>query len=388
MTPAARIQAAIGILDRFIDGAPAEQVLTGWARRSRYAGSKDRAAVRDHVFEAIRRLRSDAALGGARTGRGLMLGALRRAGVDPQTVFTGSSYAPAELDEIERDAGLPFSEQAERLDIPDWLWLQFASSQGDDTERAATSLQSRAQVYLRVNLIKSDREGAMRALARDGIACALHPGSRTALLVLEGSRRIRQSAAYLDGLVELQDAASQAVVEALPLRDGMRVLDYCAGGGGKALAMAAQARIKLFVHDVSPERMRDLPTRAARAGVKATPVDSADLVNAAPFDVVLCDAPCSGSGAWRRSPEGKWTLTQDRLDALTTMQGEILRSASGLVLPAGILAYATCSVLSVENESRVLGFLRDHQEWRVSWQQGWSLLENADGFFSAHLTRE
>jgi 16S rRNA (cytosine967-C5)-methyltransferase len=388
VTPPARIAAAIEVLDRYLGGAPLEQALTGWARGARYAGSKDRAAVRDHVFEAVRRLRSDAALGGASSGRGLVLGALRRARIDPETVFTGALYAPGLLSDVERRAGHRPDKLAERLDMPDWLWEQFAASQGEAAERVAHALQSRAPVYLRVNLIKGHRDAAISALAHDGVICVRHNSARTALLVSEGSRRIRQGKAFQDGLVELQDGASQAVAEALPLRDGMRVLDFCAGGGGKALAMAAQAKIDLFTHDVDSGRMRDLPGRAARAGVKLTILDTAGLDRVGAFDLVLCDAPCSGSGAWRRSPEGKWLLTPEKLAGLVRMQDEILNSAARLTAPDGNLAYATCSLLRAENEDQVIAFVADQTGWKIARQRAWSVQDGTDGFYSAHLTRE
>lgn len=388
MTPAARIQASIEILDGVLAGKPAEQALTGWARRSRYAGSKDRAAVRDHVFDALRRRRSLAALGGAETGRGLMLGLCRATGADPAEVFDGSVYAPAPLT-AEELAGVhvPTSD-AERLDVPDWLWPRFAASLGDAAEAAATALQQRAPVHLRVNLGKSDRAAAIAALAPDGVACRSHPAAATALEVTSGERRIRQSAAYLSGQVELQDAASQAVVEAMPLRGGMRVLDYCAGGGGKALAMAACADIALFAHDAAPQRMRDLPDRAARAGVTVTCLGTADLKSRAPFDLVLCDVPCSGSGSWRRSPEGKWRITPERLTELSGIQADILAAASGLVSEGGVLAYATCSVLNDENAGQVARFLLDHDGWNCTRQKTWCVQDGNDGFFAALLTRE
>jgi len=388
MTPAARVAASIEILDRFLAGVAVEKALTGWARRARYAGSGDRAAVRDHVFDAVRRLRSDGTLGGAGTGRGLMLGALRRQGVDPETIFTGASYAPDQLSDEERQAGGPPADGPERFDIPDWLWPQFTADLGSAAEPVARALQARAPVHLRVNLIRTDRQNAIDALSRDGVIAEPHPVAETALQVSEGSRRIRHSDAYRSGLVELQAAAGQAVVAGLPLQDGMRVLDYCAGGGGKALAMAACARIDLFVHDIAPGRMRDLPDRAARADVTLTQLAPDDVVRAAPFDLVLCDVPCSGSGAWRRSPEGKWALTDDRLDSLVKTQGEILSAAAGLSAETGVLAYATCSLLEVENAGQVRAFLRQHPNWQMPWQHTWAAESGTDGFYSAHLTRE
>lgn len=387
MTPAARVAAAIEILDEILSDKPAEQALTGWARRSRFAGSKDRAAVRDHVFDALRCRRSLAALGGAESGRGLMLGACRKDGIDPASLFTGERFAPAGLGEAERSAGFAPRSAAERLDIPDWLWPEFVASQGgaEPAEAAARALQQRAPVHLRVNLRKTDRDRARASLQADGVTCAPHPASATALEVTEGARRIRASTAFRDGLVELQDAASQAVVDALPLAQGMRVLDFCAGGGGKALAMAARADITLFVHDAAPQRMRDLPERAARAAATLSVLASDEVASAGPFDLVLCDVPCSGSGAWRRAPEGKWRLSPERLEDLTRIQAGILDRTAPLVAPGGVLAYATCSVLERENAGQIGSFLDRWPDWRCDWQKVWPVQGGTDGFFAAHL---
>lgn len=388
MTPAARVQAAIVVLDDVLGGAPVEQVLTGWARRSRFAGSGDRAGVRDHVFDALRRRRSLAALGGAETGRGLMLGLCRSEGRDPAEIFTGIGHAPAILDPAEAAAGRLPSHPAELLDLPDWLWPAFADSLGADAAAAAAALQSRAPVHLRVNLGKTDRDGAIAALRSDGVSCLPHPAAATALLVTAGARLIRHSAAYLSGRVELQDGASQAAVAALPLRDGMRVLDYCAGGGGKTLAMAPRARLALHAHDAAPARMRDLAARAARAGARVTLLDGAELAAQAPFDLVLCDVPCSGSGAWRRSPEAKWRLTPARLAELHAIQAGILGQAADLVADGGWLAYATCSLLASENARQIDAWLRDRPEWTSPARFAWRVQDGTDGFFLALLTRE
>ncbi|TDE35259.1 RsmB/NOP family class I SAM-dependent RNA methyltransferase [Antarcticimicrobium sediminis] len=388
MTPAARVAAAIDILDEVLAGKPVEQALTGWARHSRFAGSKDRAAVRDHVFDAVRARRSLAALGGGETGRGLMLGACRRDGTDPDLLFSGVAYGPPALTPEERAAGRDPEPGAEALDIADWLWPAFRDSLGDSNEAAARALQTRAPVHLRVNLGKGGVDGAVAALAEEGIETRPHPAADTALEVVTGARRIRNSVAYRDGLVELQDAASQAVVAALPLTDGMRVLDYCAGGGGKTLAIGARAEVALFAHDALPHRMQDLPERAARAGLKVDILEPEDLEGAAPFDLVLCDVPCSGSGAWRRAPEGKWRLTPQALDEVIQTQAEILDRAATLVAPGGVLAYATCSVLARENGDQIAAFLARHSGWHNSWQHAWSVVAGTDGFFSAQLTRD
>ncbi len=386
MTPAARVQASIEILDDILSGAPVEKALTGWARRSRFAGSKDRAAVRDHVFDAIRCRRSFAALGGAETGRGLMIGSLRAIGADPLALFNGGRHAPASIRDGE--TGREFATEAERLDIPEWLWPEFSSSLGSEAIAAAQALQSRAPVHLRVNLAKVDVEQAIQALAAEEIHTHPHPACETALEVTDGARRIARSQAYLSGLVELQDAASQAVVSALPLHPGMRVLDFCAGGGGKALAIAARGEgVQVFAHDANPARMRDLPARAKRAGVDITLLSSDQISEQPTFDVVLTDVPCSGSGSWRRAPAGKWALTSEGLERLGRTQLEILRSVAQLVVRDGLLAYATCSVLAAENDRVLDGFLAEYPDWHTGLRRQWVVSLETDGFFTAHLAR-
>ena len=388
MTPAARVQAAVECLDLILAGQAAEQVLTGWARRSRFAGSKDRAAVRDHVFDALRCRRSFAALGGAETGRGLMLGALRSAAIAPETMFTGDGYGPASLTDAELDAGRDPDPGAEEGDVPDWIWPLFVAALGDEAKASAAALRHRAPVHLRVNAARSTPEAAMEALRNDGIETCPHAGSPHALEIRDGARKLRQSEAYLTGLVELQDAASQAVVMALPLDAGMRVLDYCAGGGGKSLALAAQPGVEVFAHDAAPERLRDLDERAARAGASVEILSGDDVAQSGPFDIVLCDVPCSGSGAWRRAPDGKWRLTPERLEELRAVQAGILEEVMPLVAPGGIVAYATCSLLSVENEAQIVAFLSRHPGWRCTFQKSWPVTGGTDGFFSSHLTRD
>ncbi|THD83008.1 RsmB/NOP family class I SAM-dependent RNA methyltransferase [Aliigemmobacter aestuarii] len=387
MTPAARAAAAIEVLDRWLAGMPAEQALTNWARSSRFAGSGDRHAVRDLVFQAIRCRRSHAAFGGAETGRGLILGGQRDRGEDPAAIFTGEGHAPAPLTDAERDSGHAPS-GAEALDCPEWLWPRLQTSLGADAAPVMAAQRQRADVHLRVNSLRATPTEALAALAAENIICAPHPLADTALSVIEGGRRVAQSRAYLEGLVELQDAASQAVVAALPLRPGMRVLDYCAGGGGKALAMAARTGGPVAAHDADPRRMRDLPARAGRAGAAITLLSPDHVANSGPWDLVLTDVPCSGSGSWRRAPEGKWLLTAERLTELARLQDGILDRASALLGPGGVLAYATCSLLSCENGDRIAAFLARHPGWTVKAQRQFTPLDGGDGFFVAVLTRE
>jgi 16S rRNA (cytosine967-C5)-methyltransferase len=206
----------------------------------------------------------------------------------------------------------------------------------------------------------------------------------TALEVTENARKIQGGGTYAEGLVDLQDASSQAVVAALGLAPGMKVLDYCAGGGGKTLAMAA-ARVSPDAHDASPARMRDLPARAARAGARVRIVENP--AKAGRYDLILTDVPCSGSGSWRRDPQGKWALTEARLAELLAVQAGILDKVVPLVRPGGVLAYATCSLLAEENEAQIAAFLARHAGWRCLGQQRFSPLSGGDGFFLARLTQ-
>lgn len=388
MTPAARIAAACEVLDHILDGMPAEKALTGWARRSRFAGSGDRAALRDLVFDALRRKRSLAALGGAMTGRGLMLGLLRAEGQAVETVFTGQGHAPEPPSEAENEAGRQPTPGPEACDMPDWLWPDLQASLGPRTEEVAAVLQARGPVMLRVNLRRTTRDAAQERLAHEGVESLPDAISVTALRVVSGGRRVAQTDSYLTGLVELQDGSSQATLDELRLPSSGNIMDYCAGGGGKALAMADRTEATVFAHDIQPNRMKDLPARAERAGVQIVTTTTADLPAIAPFDLVLCDAPCSGSGAWRRAPEGKWALTRERLAELTDIQDTILAQAAALVAPQGTLAFATCSVLRAENEDRVAAFLESHPAWQQIAAQRWWPGPSGDGFFLAQLQRK
>ena len=380
MTPGARLSAAITVLDRVLAGEPAERVLTNWGRASRFAGSGDRAAVRDIVFDALRRKRSAAALGGGMSGRGLVIGLCREAG--QVELLNGDGHAPP-APGVEEAGRAP--DAAEALDLPDWLVPDLRASLDARLAPVAAALRQRAPVFLRVNLAKGDVKAAIRALAEDGIEARWHPLAATALEVRQNARKVQLSQAYLTGLVELQDASSQAVVEQLPLRDGMRVLDHCAGGGGKTLAMAARARLLLYAHDANPQRMADLPVRAKRAGVAV--MLTARPEAEAPFDLVLVDAPCSGSGSWRRDPEGKWAVTPDRLQALEVEQAAILARVAPMVVLGGVLAYATCSLLGRENGAQITRFMGKDDRWQVVGERIFSPLDGGDGFYICVLRR-
>ncbi len=380
MTPAARYAAAITILDEILGGDAAEPALLRWSRNSRFAGSKDRAAVRDIVFDGLRRKRSAAAVGGVLSGRGIVLGLLRQDGLDPSEVFTGIGHAPVPLAESEQEAGV--AEGPDAVDWPAWLWPMLEADWGDKAAEVAGAQRDRAPVFIRTNTDMVTAQALRNILASQGIGAELHSSVSTALEVTENPRKLTNSEAFADGLFEPQDAASQAAVLRLPINDGDTVLDYCAGGGGKSLALAALGA-KVTAHDIDDRRMKDIPVRADRAGVK---IDVAPKLGNQTFDLVFCDAPCSGSGTWRRTPDAKWRLTDERLADLTRIQASVLRKAAPFVKEGGTLAYATCSVLTCENRAVVDAFW-EAEGWEVTDEMSLIPAADWDGFYLAVLRK-
>jgi 16S rRNA (cytosine967-C5)-methyltransferase len=382
MTPAARVSAAISVLDQVLAGMPAEQALLRWSRGSRFAGSGDRAAVRDLVFGALRQRDSLAAIGGSLDGRGLMIGHARLAQQSLEDLFSGDGHAPQPLTEDEtavtQPADLPD-------DLPDWIRPQWQASLGDRSRAVAAAMADRAPVWLRVNLALTDPAKAAQSLAEEGILTEPSQDLPSALRVIGNERLVGRSVAYRDGLVELQDLSPQLACALLPLRADDRVLDYCAGGGGKTLALAArQPKARFVAHDALPARMGDLPERAERSGAPVRIVRKPEGT----FDLVVADVPCSGAGTWRRTPDAKWRLTQEQLTRLTEVQAEILDQVARLVRVGGHLAYMTCSVLDDENATQVARFLERHAGFALSMDQSWTPLTAGDGFYMAVLVRK
>ncbi|MDF2232672.1 RsmB/NOP family class I SAM-dependent RNA methyltransferase [Albimonas sp. CAU 1670] len=404
MTPAARLQAAIDILDAWAPGRPMDRLLVSWRRANRYAGSGDRAAIADLVYDALRRWRSlawPAAGEGAGDGGRARILALAAETGDPEALFSGARHAPAPLTDHERERlaeraerGLIEAPDALRLDLPDWLPARFRAAHGPDAEAVMDSLHRRAPVDLRVNRLKATPEAAIASLAAQGVfaapvALASGPATPDALRVSSGGRGLKSADAYLDGWVEVQDVASQAAAAFAHAQPGERVLDYCAGGGGKALALAAamDGQGEIVAHDVDPARMQDLGPRAARAGVRIETLPGPVPASArGGFDLVFVDAPCSGSGAWRRNPDAKWGFTPQALDRLTAIQAEVLAEAAAFVRPGGRLVYATCSLLGEENRDRVQAFLPG-SGFALEEELSLTPLDGGDGFYAARLAR-
>ncbi|MEM8625702.1 MAG: RsmB/NOP family class I SAM-dependent RNA methyltransferase [Pseudomonadota bacterium] len=414
MTPAARHAAAIEVLERWVEGEVGlDRVLTAWGRSHRFAGSGDRHAIADIVHGVLRRARALQWLG--RGGdAGSTLGAFRPrtavlthavlAGFEPEAIAGADRHAPPSLSAAEAAAlarlgadgaevCLADAPLGVRVSLPDWLLDRLS----DVPEKSLAVLGERAPVDLRVNTLKSSPEVAATALAAEGVETAAGPLAATCLRVKEGARRVARSAAYRDGLVELQDAASQAVVERAGAAPGMVVLDFCAGGGGKTLALAAAmggpqpSDGRLIAHDAAPLRMADLAPRAARAGARVeTMASGARDALTGQCDLVLTDVPCSGSGAWRRNPDARWRLTQTRLEALCATQAQILIEAAPLVRPGGRLVYVTCSIIADENDAAVTKFLTERPDFAKIQNSCFSTLPDrhgGDGFFSISLAR-
>lgn len=449
MTPGARLQAAIEILDQaFVAPLPPDAILDAYFRRRRYAGSGDRRAVRARVFGVLRRKARLTwhleKVGASPTPRLLALADLivgDGASADEAVrLFASSPHAPEALADQECRAAAalqggalddPAMPDGVRLEYPQWLDGSLRAAFGDGLARAMAALNEPAPLDLRVNALKTTREAARAALAAEKIAAAPTPLSPSGLRVAgksprsskmppsraAGRPRVQETRAFRQGLVEIQDEGSQLVAALTDARPGMTVIDYCAGAGGKTLALAAamsegaHIRGRLIACDTSAERLERMDERLIRAG--AAHVERRTLTGDAPpeglagaADRVLADAPCSGSGAWRRDPLAKWRLEADRLAELIRLQQNILRAAALLVRPGGRLVYATCSVLPEENEAQIEFFLgRDHsfhivpvaEAWRGSLEGpcpgGGSFLRldpanhGTDGFFVAVLER-
>ena len=357
MTPAARVQAAIGLLDQVIaaalaKGAPADRILADWFRASRFAGSKDRRAVRELVYRAVRHCGRV-----PQTGRAAML-ALAVEDPGLLLLFDGSAYGPVPVEEGEL--------VAEPGIAPTWLAERLAVSDIAGPEAAA--LLERAPLDIRVNALKADRAALELPMAGEALPTA--QGLR-----LPFGTPVEQWDAYRGGLIEVQDGGSQLACEAVGARAGETVIDLCAGAGGKTLALAAAVANggTLVAADTDRNRLSKLAPRAERAGalvadtVLLDPGREAAALAAwqGKADAVLVDAPCSGTGTWRRNPEARWRLDEAALERLGTLQSHLLDVAGGLVGPGGRLVYVVCSLLDEEGAERVAAFLGARPEWRA-----------------------
>jgi 16S rRNA (cytosine967-C5)-methyltransferase len=379
MTPGARLAAAIEVLAEIdAERRPAADVLKAWGPAHRFAGAGDRAAIAGLVYDALRRKASAAFLLGSERPRAVVLGMLRlerkldAAGI--AHLFGGSRYAPPPLDEAERaalaGATLAGAPAWTAGDYPEWLDPHLARVFGEERAAEGAALASRAPLDLRVNGLKSDRAAALSALAHlHAAATRWSPlGLRIALGADAKSPGIHAEPAFIKGWIEMQDEGSQLAALLSGAQPGERVIDLCAGAGGKTLALAAmmQNRGELTATDDDKRRLAPIHARIARSGARIidvrTPRGEADVLAdlAGNADLVLIDAPCTGIGAWRRHPDAKWRIRPGALEVRLSEQAALIERAASLINPQGRIVYVTCSLLREENQDQVQRFLGSH----------------------------
>ena len=429
MTPGARVAATIELLDEIVgrSSRPADLVANAFFRTRRFIGGGDRRAVSERVWGILRRWGQlnwwlDRTRHPDRSGRGvveadlMLIEGLKLPEV--AAMFDGGTYRPAPIDDAEARAlrqmeghSLPHPEQPDwvRLNVQEWVAPHLQEAYGEAWGREIAALETPPPVDLRVNRLKATVEEAQKALAREGVETEPMRYARDGLR-LKRRLSIVTSNAFQGGLVEIQDEGSQLVAALVDAQPGMQIADYCAGAGGKTLAIAAGMNNKgrVVAMDVFDSRLDRSAQRLRRAGAhnveRRSITDNAKWLKRqkASFDRVLVDVPCTGTGTWRRNPDGRWTLSPQDLAELVPKQAGILEAAARLVKPGGGLVYATCSVLPAEDERQIEAFVERHPEFTVvpvadlgmppetasgPYLRLSPLKHGTDGFFAAALVR-
>ena len=425
-----RIQASIEVLEDILTRrTPATMALRDWGKAHRFAGSKDRSAIGNIVHDALRRKSSIGWRMNDDSPRALAIGtAAFSMGMRPETLktdFDGDKHAPSQLtsDEMKRLDGVIDLDDAPdwvKADVPEWLWPAFLNNFDEDAVFEGQALAARPPFDLRVNALKMTAQEALKTLEFTGPKPTdISPiGLRYPALHGLDTRHpnIQSEAIYQTGGVEIQDEGSQVISLLINAKPGERVLDYCAGGGGKSLALAADMKNEgeIFAFDIDKRRLAPLYQRAQRAGASIISVTEPPAGNldrlAEQMDKVVIDAPCTGVGTWRRKPDAKWRLNEAALERRINEQKTVLDQASAYVRPKGLMFYMTCSMLAEENEAAVYRFLEDHEGFEMLsagevWEErfgetapkpwssdGCSLTltpasTNTDGFFFAVLEK-
>jgi 16S rRNA (cytosine967-C5)-methyltransferase len=429
MTPGARVAAAIEVLDDIVARRrPAQDALKDWGLTHRFAGSKDRAAISGMVFDALRRKSSAAWILQDETPRAIVLGALhlqRQLSVEEiASLYSGEGHSPPPLSEREREHLSAASLEAAPLhvtaDIPEWLAPHFTAAFGEHAVEEGCALTERAPVDLRVNRLKATRDKALAALAH--LNAQPTPFSPIGLRISPGADgrgpALAAEPAFAKGMVEVQDEGSQLASLLCAAKLGEQVLDLCAGGGGKTLALAAEMenRGQIYATDTDGRRLMPIYARLERANARnvqvRAPRGAADILSdlRERCDLVLIDAPCTGTGAWRRNPDAKWRIRPGALAERVKAQDGLLARAADFVKPGGRIVYVTCSLLRDENEDRVSAFVQTRPQFAL--QSVTAMIERAglpalqpfatneiglrlspatthtDGFYIAMLTRK
>lgn len=416
MTPSARIQAAIEIVEALeTSRLPADRFIREFFRARRYAGSKDRANVSEAVYGMFRHRAAYGWRMGSTVPRALALASLLQAGVEAaaiEALFNGEGHAPKPLTDEERAVLIvpPTGEAPAHVrgEYPEFLENELQRGFGDRTMDEMVAMQARAPIDMRVNTLKATRDDVIAALRAENydVQPAAHSPIGIRIPSGDGAAALGRAKAFENGTFEFQDEAAQVAVLLCGAKPGMRVLDLAAGAGGKTLALAAAMKNagEITAHDIDEGRLRQIAPRAIRAGITIIQAHAGPTPPRRPYDLVLLDAPCSGSGTWRRQPENKWRLTSARLDELNALQDMLLDQAAARAAGKARLVYATCSILPRENEDRVAAFLARHPGFAVvPAQSAWSdapappglaeffhaspLSTGTDGFFTAILQR-
>jgi 16S rRNA (cytosine967-C5)-methyltransferase len=389
MTPAARIQAVVEILG--MDAAQSlDRQLKSWFADHRFAGSKDRRAITERVYAIFRHHAHFAHRMAGAGSRALAIASLLAEGEDPQTYFVGG-YGPSPLTEAERAAIAAVPPPAPPWvegEYPQWLEAELRRAFGVRLPEEMQGFEGRAPVDLRVNTLTAGRDEVMTVLQADGFACEALAGIPDAIRCDTGTA-LTLHPLYRSGAFEIQDAAAQKAVALCEARPGMRVLDMAAGAGGKSLALAAAMRNRgeILACDIRAAALAELERRAARADATIIRTFLLGTLPPGPFDLVLLDAPCSGSGTWRRQPELKWRLNPPLLAQRIVLQDALLAQAAASAVSQ--LVYATCSILPCENEDRVEAFLSANASFsraRPDFHAS-PAATDSDGFYAAFLIR-
>lgn len=407
-------QAAMALATVLGPHGPADAKLSAYFRDNPKLGVKDRAFIAESVYQVLRRKRLLEYLADGTDARRLLLAAqLRLQGIslrDLGPLLNKQQTEWAHAIKAKPTDNLPLGVQA---DLPDWLWERLATQYGDEQALTlARSLHAAAPLDLRVNSVKASREEVLQQFATDRIEAAPTPYSPYGIR-LQSKITLNRQPMFMDGKIEVQDEGSQLLAQLVAPRRGEMVADFCAGAGGKSLALGALMRNtgRLYAFDVSEKRLHNLGQRLKRSGLSnlhsqviASERDPKLKRLIGKFDRVLVDAPCSGLGTLRRNPDLKWRQTPQDVEELTVKQASILDSAARLVKNGGRLVYATCSLLQEENEAIVEGFLATHPEFQlvpateILAQQQIALdtgtylkllpqQHGTDGFFAAALER-
>ncbi|MFZ0811177.1 MAG: RsmB/NOP family class I SAM-dependent RNA methyltransferase [Bradyrhizobium sp.] len=406
MTPAARLSAAIELIETIDDQrVPAAKALKEWGTAHRFAGSGDRAAISGLVWDVLRRRASIAWIMESDTARARLLGMLKlERGLDADAIAAlcdGSRFAPAPITEAERSAltsnSLAKAPAHVAGDYPEWLDPYFAEVFADDRVAEATAMASRAPLDLRVNTLKAKPEKVLASIAHLGATPTRWSpiGLRIELGADARNPGIHAEEAFIKGQIEVQDEGSQLAALLSAAKPGEQVIDLCAGAGGKTLALAAQMQGKgrLIATDHDKRQLAPIHERLSRAGIHncdvRTPKGEGDALSdiRSSADLVMIDAPCTGTGTWRRNPDAKWRMRPGALEIRLKDQAEVLDRAAALVKPGGRIAYITCSVLVPENGGQIRAFVARHPDFSVipPSETVTPLWDKADDFAAATL---